>query len=102
MNALSVQPSASSRIASALYLHPNLLLLLLLAPPLLWLGVVYLGSLLALLLQSFYYIDEFSGSIVHEFSLATYRQMFTLANADIFIRTTLMAAAVTVAAALIA
>ena len=102
MTALCVQPSLSSRICSALYLHPKRLLLLLLAPPLLWLGVIYLGSLLTLLLQSFFYIDDFSGNIVHEFSLATYRQLFTLANAEVFIRTSLMAAAVTVAAALIA
>ena len=40
-----------------------MLLALLLAPPLLWLGVVYLGSLLALLVQSFFSIDEFSGLI---------------------------------------
>ena len=43
--------------------RPKLLLLLMLAPPLLWLGIVYLGSLLALLLQSFFSIDEFSGLI---------------------------------------
>jgi putative spermidine/putrescine transport system permease protein len=85
-----------------LYLHPKLLLVLLLAPPLLGLGVIYLGSLFALLLQSFFFIDEFSGNIVREFSLATYGQLFTRANADIFIRTTLMAAAVTAAASLIA
>ena len=79
-----------------------ILLALLLAPPLVWLGVIYLGSLGALLLQSFFYIDDFSGNIVREFSLATYGQLFTRANADVFIRTTLMAAAVTIAAALIA
>ena len=102
MSAAYVQPSLTSRISSALYLHPKLLLMLLLAPPLLWLGVIYLGSLFALLLQSFFYIDDFSGNIVREFSLATYAQLFTRANADVFIRTTLMAATVTVAAALIA
>ena len=102
MNTAYAPPSLTSRISSALYLHPRLLLMLLLAPPLLWLGVLYLGSLFALLLQSFFYIDEFSGNIVREFSIATYQQLFTRANADIFIRTTLMAAAVTVAAALIA
>ena len=102
MNAAFAQPSLTSRVSSALYLHPKLLLLLLLAPPLLWLGVIYLGSLFALLLQSFFYIDDFSGNIVREFSLATYGQLFTRANADVFIRTTLMAAAVTIAAALIA
>ena len=102
MSAAYAPPSLASRISTALYLHPKLLLLLLLAPPLLWLGVIYLGSLFALLLQSFFYIDEFSGNIVREFSLATYEQLFTHANADVFIRTTVMAAAVTIAAALIA
>jgi putative spermidine/putrescine transport system permease protein len=95
-------PGPLRRLATALYLHPRLLLLLLLAPPLMWLGVVYLGSLFALLLQSFFYIDEFSGVVVREFSLATYRQLFTLANLDIVLRTTAMAAAVTVAAAALA
>jgi putative spermidine/putrescine transport system permease protein len=102
MSAAYARPSLTSRISSALYLHPKLLLMLLLAPPLLWLGVIYLGSLFALLLQSFFFIDEFSGNIVREFSFATYEQLFTRANADIFIRTTLMAAAVTAGAALIA
>ncbi|HKQ23337.1 MAG TPA: ABC transporter permease [Burkholderiales bacterium] len=102
MTAAYAQPSLTSRISSALYLHPRLLLTLLLAPPLLWLGVIYLGSLFALLLQSFFYIDDFSGNIIREFSLATYAQLFTRANADVFLRTTLMAATVTVAAALIA
>ncbi len=97
-----VHPTAFSRLSSALYLHPRMLLLLLLAPPLIWLGVIYVGSLLALLMQSFFYIDEYSGVVVHELSLATYRQLFTLANGDIFLRTTLMAAVVTLAAALIA
>ena len=49
MNAAYAQPSLTSRISAALYLHPKLLLMLLLAPPLLWLGVIYLGSLFALL-----------------------------------------------------
>ncbi len=102
MTAAYAEPSLTSRISSALYLHPKLLLMLLLAPPLLWLGVIYLGSLFALLLQSFSYIDDFSGNVVREFSLATYEQLFTRANGDVFLRTTMMAAAVTVAAALIA
>ncbi|MGH8630373.1 MAG: ABC transporter permease [Burkholderiales bacterium] len=102
MSVLAAAPSALSRLSTGLYLRPKLLLLLLLAPPLLWLGVIYLGSLVALLLQSFFYIDAFSGTIVHEFSLATYGQLFTRANFDIFLRTTTMAAAVTVAAAILA
>jgi putative spermidine/putrescine transport system permease protein len=90
------------RVSTALYLQPKLLLLLLLTPPLLWLGVIYLGSLFSLLLQSFFYIDSYSGTIVHEFSLETYKQLFTLANGDVFVRTITMAAAVTIAAATIA
>ena len=43
--------------------RPAVLLALLLAPPLVWLGLVYLGSLFALLAQSFFSIDEFSGVI---------------------------------------
>ena len=76
---------------------------LLLAPPLLWLGIVYLGSLFTLLLQSFYAIDEFTARIVPEFTLATYKQLLTQpAHVDIILRTLLMAVAVTLAAAVIA
>jgi putative spermidine/putrescine transport system permease protein len=90
------------RIGAALYFRPQLFALILLLPPLLWLGVVYLGSLLALLLQSFFAIDEFSGRIVHEFTLATYGELLSLGNLDIIIRTTVMAAVVTLAAAVLA
>jgi putative spermidine/putrescine transport system permease protein len=91
-------PGRIERLSTALYLHPRLLLALLLAPPLMWLGVIYLGSLLSLLLQSFFYIDDFSGRVVREFSLVTYRALFTLANFDIVLRTACMAAFVTVGA----
>ena len=53
-------------LSDTLWRRPALLLFLMLAPPLLWLGVVYLGSLFALLLQSFFSIDEFSGLISRE------------------------------------
>lgn len=76
---------------------------LLLLPPLLWLGTVYLGSLFALLMQSFYAIDEFTARIVPEFTLATYRQLVTHpANVDIVVRTLAMAVAVTIACGIVA
>jgi putative spermidine/putrescine transport system permease protein len=99
---VSARAASLQRVSTALYLRPRLLLALLLAPPLLWLGVIYLGSLLALLVQSFFYVDEFSGLIVRKLSLATYRELFTAANVDMVLRTTGMAAAVTVAAAALA
>lgn len=82
--------------------RPKLLVFLLLLPALLWLGIVYVGSLLALLLQSFFYVDDFSGLIVHEFSLRTYAELFRAQNLDVILRTVAMAAAVTLASAIIA
>ncbi|MBZ9813208.1 ABC transporter permease [Mesorhizobium sp. CA7] len=82
--------------------RPKLLLLLMLLPPLLWLGIVYIGSLFALLLQSFFSIDEFSGLINREFTLKTYGDLFQAANLDIILRTVTMAALVTLASAIIA
>jgi len=64
--------------------------------------VVYLGSLFALLLNSFFRLDGFTGQVVREFTLQTYAQLLQPANIDIISRTTTMAAAVTVADALIA
>ena len=91
--------STARTVSTFLFLRPKLALALLLAPPLLWLGVVYLGSLLALIVQSFYHLDGFTGQVVRTFGLATYRDLVTRANIDIIIRTTVMAAVVTVAAA---
>ncbi len=89
-------------IANALYRNPRLLLALLLGPPLIWLGIVYLGSLFALLAQSFFHLDDFSGVVIHEFSLKTYAHLFTGANMAIVLRTVAMAAAVTFACIAIA
>ena len=94
--------SLASRLTTLFWRHPTLLLTLLLAPPLLWLGVIYLGALAALLLQSFYSIDEFSGLVVREFSLKTYAELLRPSNYDVLLRTLLMSAAVTVASAIIA
>ena len=76
---------------------------LLLVPPLMWMGTIYLGSLATLLSQSFYAIDEFTAKVIPELTLATYRQLFTQpANVDIVVRTVAMAVAVTIASAIIA
>jgi putative spermidine/putrescine transport system permease protein len=64
--------------------------------------VLYLGSLVALLLQSLYRIEEFTGLLVRDVSLDTYGTLLDRANVDIIVRTTLMAAAVTVACAVLA
>ncbi len=89
-------------ISDWLWRNPHAFLALMLLPPALWLGVIYLGSLFALLLQSFFSIDEFSGMINREFTLKTYGELFQQANVDIIVRTVVMAAAVTVGAAVVA
>src|SRR5262245_40162359 len=90
------------RISTFFYGHPNLSLVLILILPLLWLGVVYLGSLVALLTQSFFYLEGFTGLVKREFTLRTYQELLLQSNVDIMLRTVLMAAFVTVTCALLA
>ena len=90
-------------LSATLYVSPQLATFLLLVPPLLWFGTVYLGSLLSLLTQSFYTIDDFTGEIVRALSLGTYRQLLAQpANIDIVLRTGLMALAVAGASVVVA
>jgi putative spermidine/putrescine transport system permease protein len=96
------RPSLPRRVSRFFFRRPVLRLVLLLSPGLLWLVVLYLGSLAALLAQSFYRLEEFTGLVVKQFGLSTYRALFERANVDIFVRTVSMAAAVTVACAMIA
>src|SRR5574339_12643 len=90
------------RISTYLYQRPRLVLWLLLGPPLLYMVVVYLGSLFALLINSFFYLEEFTGLVVREFTLRTYAQLFEPAHLEIFSRTAIMALAVTIMDAIIA
>jgi putative spermidine/putrescine transport system permease protein len=89
--------------AGTLYRRPRLQLSLLLAGPVGWLVVAYLGSLAVLFVAAFWRLDEFSGLVVHDVSLDNFR---TLAEGkvyrDIVFRTAGIAAAVTVTDALLA
>ena len=90
-------PALLTTLSTAIYRRPHLLLALLLGPPLLYMVGVYLLPLGVLLLNSFYRLDDFTGQIVREFSLSSYAQLLQPANLDIFGRTALMAALVTLA-----
>lgn len=89
-------------ISNLLYRRSTLRLLLMLTPPLLWFGGVYLGSLLALLAQSVYTFDDFTMAVTEEITWANYQALLDAANADIVLRTVGMAAAVTIASAVLA
>lgn len=71
-------------------------------PPLLAFLLIYLGSLAALLVQSFFALDHYTAQVVHRFTLSTYAELFSRAHLDIVSRTVGMAVTVTVAAALFA
>jgi putative spermidine/putrescine transport system permease protein len=88
-------------LSTLLFRHRSLAVWLLLTPPLLWLGVVYLGSLLAMVWQSAYTFDSFSMVVTPSLTLDNYRALFDGANLDIVIRTVAMAAAVTCGCAII-
>jgi len=83
------------------YQRRTLTLLLILTPPLLWFGVVYLGSLLTLLSQSVFVFDDMSMSVVPELTTDNFRNLLVPANLDIVLRTLGMAIAVTLGAVVI-
>ena len=91
-------PGVGGAVPAAAFLK----LALLLAPPLLWLVVVYLGALVALVLQSFYKYDDFTGTVKHTFTLDTWHAVLTRVTVETTLRTAGMAAAVTVACVVIA
>ena len=89
-------------ISTFLYRRSTLYLLMLLIPPLLWFGVIYIGSLFALLWQSFYTFDDFTMAVTPDLTLANYQALFNPANYDIVLRTLGMAIAVSIASAILA
>jgi len=90
------------RVFKFLFLHPGLVLFLLLGPPLIWMAGFYLAPLGTLLVNSFFHLDGFTGKIVHTFSLETYVQLLEPANRQIVLRTVLMAVSVTLADSILA
>ena len=96
------QLSLANRLSSLLYTQRGLLLGLLLVPPLLWFGIIYLGSLFSLLANSFFRLDDFTGQVVREVGLNNFIEIFTPTNLDVAWRSTLMAILVTLTCAVIA
>ncbi|MGL5810552.1 MAG: ABC transporter permease [Nocardioides sp.] len=81
---------------SALHRHPRLRLAGLLGPPMLWLGVAYLGALAALLITSLWTANTFTGQIQRSWTLDNFRELASLqVYRSITLRTLLIALAVT-------
>jgi putative spermidine/putrescine transport system permease protein len=88
-------------LSNLFYQRRTLTLLLILTPPLMWFGVVYVGSLLTLLSQSVFVFDDMSMSVVKEFTPDNFANLLVPANMDIVLRTLGMAVAVTLGTVLI-
>ncbi|MHC5262048.1 ABC transporter permease [Streptomyces sp. UC4497] len=72
-------PLTSKRAAGALHRNPRLRLSLLLAAPLTWLVVAYLGSLAVLFLSALWTTDPFTSDIVRTWTLDNFKALFTTA-----------------------
>ena len=88
--------SPTRRAAAWLHRHSRLRLGLLLLLPLLWLGVVYLGSLFFLFLNAFWTTDPFTSQVVREFTLENFQTLLSQSvYRTVTVRTVGMAALVT-------
>ena len=85
------------RLLAALYRLRWVQLLLLLAPPVGWLDIVYLGSLAVLLVSAFWFLDPLTSAVVHQFSLVNFQRMVDDPTLHVVVfRTVAIAALVTV------
>ena len=71
----SVPLSGPRRVAAALYRRPRVRLGLLLAGPVGWLVVAYLGSLAVLFLNAFWTRDPFTGLVIREATLENFAEV---------------------------
>ena len=95
--------SARLRLSAELWRRPWLKVVALLALPVLAFAVVYLGSLVALFISSFWEVDSFTGKVVHTWTFANFSSLIhDPVYRQIAFRTIWIAAAVTVADAVLA
>jgi putative spermidine/putrescine transport system permease protein len=88
--------SPARRIAAWLHRHRGVRLVVILALPLVWLGLIYLGSLFILFLNAFWKTDPFTSLVIQEFTLDNFIELFTTSvYRTVTLRTVGMAALVT-------
>ncbi len=95
-------PGIRRRLATFLYRHPRLQLRLLLAAPLLWLLLAYIGSLALLFVNAFFRLDPFTGQVVFDPTLDNFATVLgTEVYRTITLRTLGLAIGVTLTCAVI-
>jgi putative spermidine/putrescine transport system permease protein len=90
-------------LANVMHKKPRLRLASLLAAPLLWLVVAYLGALGALFITAFWTIDSFTGNVIQKFNLGNFHDVLTdIAYRNVVLRTLGVAVLVTLICAIFA
>jgi len=101
--AQSAGRSPVRRLAGTLHRHPRTRLSLLLTAPLLWLAVLYLGSLAVLFVSAFWTTDSFTSEVVKVWSTDNFHALLTTpVFRQVILRSVGVALAVTALCALIA
>ncbi|MFR0356035.1 ABC transporter permease [Streptomyces sediminimaris] len=91
------------RLAGALHRRPRLRLTLLLTAPLLWLTVLYLGSLAVLFVSAFWTTNSFTSQVVKAWSTDNFHQLLTVpVYRQVVLRSVGVALAVTLVCVVIA
>lgn len=95
-------PGTGRRVAGWLHRRPKVRLGGLLAGPVGWLVIVYLGSLALMLVNAFFTRDAFSGQTIYVPTLRNFEDLINGPYPGITLRTVVLAAAVTVTCGLLA
>ena len=91
------------KLSNWMHRHQRFRLAALLAAPLSWLVVAYLGAILALLVTAFFTIDTFTGDVIQKFNLGNFQELFTdPAYRNVALRTLGIAFSVTLICAILA
>ena len=93
------RPSGSARraLSAAFWRRPWARGLLLLAPPVVWLGVLYLAALALLFVSAFWAVDSFTGDLQHVWGIGNFQTLIESSTyRTIALRTVAIAAAVTI------
>jgi putative spermidine/putrescine transport system permease protein len=97
-----VSRSVGRRVAIAFDQRPRLRLGVLLAGPVGWLVIAYVGSLVILFINAFWQRDPFTGLVLHQFTLDNFAKLGSPLYLAVLARTLGMAIAVTLTCALLA
>src|SRR5262249_5184502 len=94
----AVQETPVRRFSAFLYRHGRVRLAGLLSVPMLWLVVLYLGSLAVMVISSFWSVDDFTGDLVKQPTGANYQ---TLIDVSVYRTVALRTLAVAVGVTLV-